>query len=452
MYRRSIVIIVLLSLSGFAPALRAQVLQPPARRGGAPPDVNRLRQELSLGLSLLGGYDDNLIAPLRGSVVGLIGSPRPSGYVGFSDATLRYWLGHRVRSLDINGRGYGNTSHNLGLNPSYGGEVSASARTAIGRRTQLAASQHISFDPFFTLATFGPLQGVAGAYVPNSNPTNALAEHRSRTSSTTGSLTHQLTRRTSTDVSYVFQERTDSDGVSLDSRAQAGSLAISRLFGRRLGLRASYQYSDGRYIRQDGLRRDVNNQGIDIGLHYSRNLSPTRSVSFSGGAGATQVDTLHGLTLEPLHYWAPSGYASARIDFRRSWSIAADYRTAVSVLQGVNPNLSTVNAAAFHVGGLIIDRIQGVVAGAYSTGTVGAGPVGAGHYETSTGTAQLRIQLTRSWSSIVSYTRFDYRLNSVASHALGVISEVQRNAVRVGFAWSVPLVGSRVPRPVPSAN
>jgi len=50
------------------------------------------------------------------------------------------------------------------------------------------------------------------------------------------------------------------------------------------------------------------------------------------------------------------------------------------------------------------------------------------------------------WSSVVSFTHYQYQLNEVASQLLGVSRELHRNAVRVGLSWSLPLYSTGRPR------
>src|SRR5206468_1813693 len=84
----------------------AQVVQPPQRPnrpqlgGGPPPDPNRSRQELSFQGNIMGGYDDNLTGPAGDDAL----TSHPSGYVGFGDATARYFVGKSSNWFEMTGR------------------------------------------------------------------------------------------------------------------------------------------------------------------------------------------------------------------------------------------------------------------------------------------------------------------------------------------------------------
>jgi hypothetical protein len=66
-----------------------------------------------------------------------------------------------------------------------------------------------------------------------------------------------------------------------------------------------------------------------------------------------------------------------------------------------------------------------------------------GRYDSYTAGVQARFRLPSGWSSIVSFTHFEYRLNALASLSLGLAHNVQRNTVRVGLAWAVPLYNTK---------
>ena len=426
----------------------AQVLEPPPRPhgglfGGRPaPDPKRTHQELTLEGSLLGGYDDNVAPPTGGDAVTL----HPSGYIGFGDGRVRYWIGKDARSMELSGRAYMNTYRNAGVGPSYGGEQRVRVRTALGRRTQLEAAQDLGYVPYISLGLFGAAQRDAGAQNPERHPTEALTESGSWMKGGSASLVRKWGRRTSTNVGYVFSTQTYVNSVRFDSRMHLGSIGLDQSIGRTATIRATYQHSDNEFNHQDGRTFPLLNRTIDLGFHYQRRLSRTRQLSFSGGAGVTYVDTVEQSTKAPLQFWRPSGYGTVHLDVGRAWSLAGDYKQSISVLQGVAPEAFVTRAGIISAGGLLRPWLESVFTAGYSNGL--AGERGSdrfpGSYDGYTGTAQLRVRLTRWWSSVVSFNRFQYRLNPEASHSLGVAPELHRNGVRVGFAWLLPLYGSSV--------
>src|SRR5262245_62053759 len=162
-------ILITLTVTLFGSPLCAQVAEPPPRPararfgGGAPPDPNRTRQELTVSGNLLGGYDDNLTAPGVGEVF----TPQPSGYVGFGDAMLRYFSGNQTRSLEASGRGYVVTYRNIGVGPSFGADQALSFRSSFNEHTTVSLRENLRYAPFFSLGVFSPLTEIVGGANPD---------------------------------------------------------------------------------------------------------------------------------------------------------------------------------------------------------------------------------------------------------------------------------------------
>jgi hypothetical protein len=111
------------------------------------------------------------------------------------------------------------------------------------------------------------------------------------------------------------------------------------------------------------------------------------------------------------------------------------------VLQGTTPEPFSAHTAQVIVGGDLNRWLDGVFTIAYANGLSGTQLPGQelGTYVGYSGTAQVGVKITPSWSSVVSFTHFNYLLNDQASQTLGVSQELQRNAIRVGMSWSLPV-------------
>jgi hypothetical protein len=430
----------------------SQVLEPPPRAyrglfgGGPPPDPARTRQEFTVAGNLLGGYDDNLVPPSVGNIL----EPYPSGYTGFWDAGVRYWLGRDLRSLELKGRGFMNTYRNVGIGANYGGEQSIRARTTLGRRTELEVAEDFRYEPFFTLGLFGPIQGFDLSGTPDVNPTNAISERRSKSLYASTSVGHRWTRKTRTDFSVSFN-KTTFDGIAFDRQALAGAVSFEHSIGRTLGVVAAYRPSNSNFIDEPGGELPVISHTLDVGLNYRRRFTRTRALTWSFGAGPQRLTIGDaGSRVRIDDYWASSGYATMRWDIGRSWSVAGDYRRSVSVLEGVSPDPFLSNVALVTAGGFPRRWLESVFTVGYSNGEtprridVASLP---GKYDGVAATAQARIRLSRFWSALLSFNHYQYYLNAFASESLRVAPELHRNAVRVGITWSLPLVGSFRGRP-----
>jgi hypothetical protein len=417
-----------------AVSAEAQVQRPPAR--SARDTRTGTQQAISLHGSLLGGYEDNLLPPTGGNILGT----NPGGYTGFSDATLTYSIANAKRSLDASGNGYFTTYRNAGVGPRYGGSQKLSGQTRLGARTQLAATQELRYSPQFTLGLFSPLQSDLG-HSNTENVTTALGEGGSWATALSALVDQKITRRTSVDGAYAYGTQRYVNGAGFDSRNQSGTLGYSQSFGRTASLRATYQNGKGEYEEARGTLVPITTRTANLGFNYQRRLSATRSLLLSGGSGASHVGTVDQDTGRPIDYWTPSGYGAVRLDVARSWSVSGDYRHSTTVLQGDTPQPFGAYTTQASVGGNLQRWLESVFSIGYSNGVSGlpSEEGGEGRYEGYTGTVQFRMQLSGGWSSVVSLAHFEYRLNAAASQSLGVAGDMSRNVVRVGLTWALPL-------------
>jgi hypothetical protein len=427
----------------------AQVLQPPPRLyrglfgGGRPPDPNRTHQELALDGNLLGGYDDNLNTPTSQPY-----TSNPSGYIGFSDASLRYAIGHATRSLQVRTRGYMNTYRNVGMTPSYGGDETLHATTTFGRQNTLDLDQSVHYAPYFALGLFGPLQTTPGFEAPDKNPTYGLAEIGSWTASANLRSSRQWSRGTKTNIAYAFSQTTYADKLAFDSRMHEGSIGIDQSISRAVGLVATYRRNDSAYSQSDGTDMPLVNDTAEAGMRYTRRVSRTRQISFSAGGGAVHSDTVDVVTRQPATFVTPMGYGTMNIDVGRSWNLSGDYRRSVSTLQGVVPAAFVTDAATVSAGGYTSRIVETVLSVGWSNGATGQATDGElGRFDGYTGTLQFRFRISRFWSALASGNHYQYRLNTAASTMLRVAPEMHRNSIRIGVAWSLPLAGSYLSSP-----
>jgi hypothetical protein len=438
-------VLTVVCLLSMAVTAGGQVLERPARptRGlfGGPRavDPDRPRQELTLTASLLAGYDDNL-TPEGTGVAGML-RPRDSGYNGFADLGVQYLKGRRDRVFSATGRSYFQSYSSSVTTSAVGGEGSAELTTDVGLRNSLTLSQTVASTPFFSLGTFAPLGEVEDVPVPDANPANGLSTRRSLNAVTAASFGHEWSRRSHTTAGYVFQRHDYVDDLGFDTVTHIGSLEHSRALSRAASLSSSYRYSDATLEDAGGITRPVIHHSLGVGYRYARSLSRVRQFGLAIGGGATYVDTVTSAARLPRRYWAPSGHGSVRLDIARSWSVSADYRRSLTVLDGISAESFFTDALMVTGGGFLAPRVELVLTGAYANGHAGEGVNEVGRYESYNAGAQLRLALTRWWSATVNYQRYDYSLHGVDLPE-GLAPDFGRNAVRVGFTFWLPLYGA----------
>ena len=443
-------IVVVLVAVGTAAAADAQTLQRPTRPyrglfgGGPPPDPNRVRHELTLTSSVFGGYDD-VITPGAGPVQP--GVVSQSSYAGGIDALVNYLYGRPGRSISVDGRGYTNSYVDLDVDPLLGGDVRFRAETPLGGKSQFSVSQDMGYDPTLVLGAYGPLQGdVDPSALPETGQSSGYAAQRSWSYLTSLTVDRRWTTRQTSSAIYSYSHRNYVDELGFDGGGSFASFVHQWYLTRRLNLQASYRYSNSSFSGTQGLTQPLTDHTTDVGAVYTRRLSATRQVSFSGGAGATHVSTLNSATRLPLDYWTPSGYGTAQMDLGRSWYLSGDYRRAMTVLQGVTLESFATDAARIGTNGTIGRRFETSVAVAYANGRSAAATSQLARFASYSAMAGLRYALSRCCAASVSYDYYYYRLRDVSDLPSSIPAKYDRNAFSVGFTYWLPLHGSRTDR------
>jgi hypothetical protein len=433
-------------LSASAAPSVAQGLEQPLRSSPAQ-DPNRTTQLLTLSASALGGYDD----PLPEDAIARSLDPGPSGYTGFADVGLRYWRGRPARSFSLDGSGYLSSYSDLSIDSPLGGQVLLTGVTTLGRSNRLEITQFFRTDPYVAFGAFGPLRPDLGPGVgPDANPANGLSPERSWGSSTSASLDWPWTSRTTFTTGYDYFRHEYVGDAGFDNRTHAARLALLRSLTRTVAARATYRYADALVVEpaRNASWPTLEHTG-ELGLEYTRALSPTRHVEFSAGAGATHVETVSRFGSRQLMYWNPSGHASARADVGRTWAVSAAYRRGLTFLDGLSPESFFADVVLLRAEGALNRRVELMFSSGYSNGKQQQqqAQLLSGRYETFTLSAQARVTIARPWALIVNYNRNDHRLFGFAAPPLGPPSRYGRNGIRVGITYSFTTLTARAERP-----
>ena len=320
----------------------AQVAQRPARPtrglfgGGPPQDPNRTRQDLSLTGSFLGGYDEYL-SPSGATGPQLPGATSESGWAGIAETTLSYFYGRTERFFSFDGRAVSNTYSGVTTDSSFGGDVSLTGSTEVGRRNALTFRQDFAYLPSLLLG--GDSLGV-DALDPALPPvvSSGVLDERSLSIATGVTFAHNWTPRQATSFDLSHTRQTYLDNIGHSTLTTEGSVQQTWNLTRTVGLTGSYRYSDallGGTQDDDTGEIPLRQHALEGGVTYSRRISPTRTFRFAGSLGATRADTLYGLTRAPLEDWTPSGHVSLGADLGRTWVLNVNYFRSIDVLQGV---------------------------------------------------------------------------------------------------------------------
>jgi hypothetical protein len=423
----------------------AQVIQPPPRSsnglfGGprAAQDPNRTGQELSATVNLLGSYEDDLAPAGEGITTDPL-LPRRSGTTGVLSGDMRYRYGSAVRSVDASGQGYVHSFRNIGVTPMYGGNAELRGSTQLGSRTTLTGNAETRYQPTFTLTSGGTPEAELEAPVPT-DPTVGILEWQSMTVGAGTMLTRAWSPRQRTNLSYAYSRIRVTGQTPMRSAGQEGALAHEWDARRYLSLSASYKYSGLRSQASGQPSQPVDSHTGDFGFQLRRRLSRTRTLAFTGSAGAMRVKTVSSFDGRPLEYIAPSGNVGVRLDLWRTWAVSADFHRDVTVLEGVTTQSFLSDIGTLWLGGRLGPAWILAVTGQWSQGKPHQGG-DLGSFEAGNGTGQVQYVLTRSLTLVGSYAFYMHRLRDVSAVPAGFPRRFERNAVTMGVTIFLPLYG-----------
>ena len=441
---RSTILAALVCVCAATTDAAAQHVQRPTRPyrglfgGGPSSDPNRTRSELTFTGSILAGYD-TWLSP-GGSGINPTQEPQ-SGSAFAGEASLEYFHGNVRRSLSIDGRTLTLGYSGINADPTIGGRVAIVGNTNLGRVAQLRVSEDVAYEPTLVLGGTTPELPIEGpAPAPPADVTSGYLAQRSWSSNTGVSLVRQWTPRQSTHVDAAYLHSVFLDDFGYDTRAVRTDLSHEWQYRRTLSIGGLYGFEDSQSDDAAGLTTPMTNHRLSGSFTHARRLSPTRNMSITLGGGATHVTTLNAADRTDLTYWTPSGSASFGIDLGRSWSLAANYARDVSVLQGVSLTSFASNESGVIANGLIGSRVEASLAATFSKGRAGGGST-TGEYENYTGSMQLRYAFSRCCAASVNYDYYAYEFLDVADLPSDFISNFDRQAIRVGFTFWLPLYG-----------
>ena len=430
---------VVLLVPSLAQAQRQQAPTRPYRGlfgGGPPADPHRTRTELSLSANLSGGYDQDVLAT---STQPEAGSVATTGDIG-----LDYYFGRAARSFSTVGRTFVTSYANTGTDPLIGGDVAMRGELELGRRSHLTLSQSFSYAPSLVLGTFGLLDGAVDPVdLPDTGDISGLVDQRSWTGDTTVSVDRRFTSRQTLSGTYMYGHRTYLDDDGYDVATHAVNAGYTWSITTTTGILASYDLSRSSY--SDPTRTGTSasapmtDHSLLFGADYTRRLSRTRQVQLSGSVGASYVDTFNSTSLAPVSYWTPSAVGTVRMDFGQTWALSGDYRRGTNVLQGVSLDTFSTHAFSVRADGAMGHRIRAAVSTAFSTGRSGIDAEST--FRAFGSTAQFNYAFARCCAASVNYDFYAYRMRQVTLPG-ELPSNYDRNSIRVGFSFWLPLVGN----------
>jgi len=385
-------------------------------------------RELTLGVWVGGGYDDNLFAQTA-----FVGDEDTWVSGGFGEvlADLAYTQNtERVNfgaSLATDNRYVPNFA---GRN--YVGSHSASigVSTQVRRNGRLRLNQEVTYQPFLAFGFFPSLGVAAVGDADAPSPNFATPFDESFLYRTTADYTHQVSRRGSLGFEYEYQ-LTDFLDTDNDLGVQTAGTRYIHEVARGVGIRIGYQYSAGRYYAAD-LERTIRNHMLDLGVDYRRALSFSRQTMLSFGAGTGLVKELGGTQFLVV------GDALLTHEMGRSWALALAYNRGINYVQTLSePYLS--NAVTARLGGLLGRRVELRFEAGSASGNVGFGETGDDGFVTHTAGSTVTVGLTRHLALIGQYAFYHHAFESGVALPEGLAPEADRHTVQASLSIWLPL-------------
>lgn len=231
---------------------------------------------------------------------------------------------------------------------------------------------------------------------------------------------------------------TDHQGQSSATRpdlttygARAG---YSRGIGRNSSIAMEYEYQTG-----DFQFASADEHRLSVTTNYSRALSASRRATFRFTVSPSMIDIPESSLEAVVTGRVARLQAEGSVDygFHRLWQAGASYRRATEFLPGFTEPVFADSASA-QISGLITRRVDVAASAGYAQG--GSALTGQrSQIDTYTGTARLRVALTRALAVYTEYVYYFYELRGETSLAPGLPPRFEQQGVRLGLMLWVPV-------------
>jgi hypothetical protein len=410
----------------------AQVRVPPRSVLGAnaPGDPN-----LTLSIDMAEGYDQDVLSHLGGAALS-VGAA--SGLYATLTPQIRYQShgGHWQLGVTAgsNARYYGDLHQVIVTNHSAGVGLSAQ----LTRSTALSLSQSAAYAPALEYGLSGLFNAATSSvgYVTPAASNYVLDTKRSYAYATSASLTQTMTPRAalmfSSNLRYSVFTVHDPNYPDVRSRDAGGAFIYS--LNRDVKLRLGYTFRQGQYV---GSPRSTEHN-LDIGIGYSRALSPTRRTTVAFSLGPTVAKGIvQNLSPVARRQYRLVGNATLSHQMGRSWSVEGTYRRGLGYIEGLRIPVVTGTYSAT-AGGFLNRRMDLSLSAGYTTGESALTGT-ASPFVTYSADARLRFALSSMWSAYVEYIFNDYRFSSGIQLPPGIGPGATRHGVRTGLSLRIPM-------------
>jgi len=396
-------------------------------------------QTLDLTLGVTEAYDDNLLAD---TVSINPEAPAVGGFYTMFTADAAYTKRGKRSQFGATGgavsRYYNQDSQTTNTSASAGVGFS----TELGRRTTLFANQTAAYSPSYLYGLFPSITTVSpGDAVPVA-PDYAVNNSASYHYGSVVSLTQGLTRRgtLTTSANYQYTNYVEETLGQRDLSAYEVRAEFSHGVSRNASLKVGYHYRSGNFgYGLIGANATTTEHGVDVGMDYTKPLSPTRRFvfGFSVGSSAAAAPFLDNLAVIDGTQYRMSGDMSAGYQFKRTWEARGSYRRGLDYVPELSGPVYTDGVTAA-INGMLSRSVSFSSAVAYSTGDA-AVFTSAAKFDTYTFSTRVGRTISKSWSVYGEYLYYFYDFGKFQVRP-GVPSTMERNGVRGGLTVGLPVI------------
>lgn len=268
----------------------------------------------------------------------------------------------------------------------------------------------------------------------------ALSIHQVLSYVAGGGLSYQPTKRMSFEMSYAYRD-VNTDTAYFGGRSQDAYAAVHYGLTKGLGVRLGYRYQLSHYIDPaTGDRRPVRGDNIDVGLDYGLSrglmLSQRTKLTFGLGTGAFNDGRYSRFRFV--------GNANLTQQLSRGWDLGVAYARGMNFVDGFGAPIFSDQVNTRLVGELS-QRVRAQASFGYGVG--GIDDLSAvSRYRSYRGVVGIDGVLTRHLNAFVQYVNYFYAFDDTALIVQGVPARVNRQGVRVGVNFRVPLLAGREPK------
>jgi hypothetical protein len=314
--------------------------------------------------------------------------------------------------------------------------------TELGRRTTLFANQTAAYSPSYLYGLFPSVSTVSpGDAVPVA-PDYAVNNSASYHYGTAVSLSQGLTRRgtLTTSADYQYTDYVKETLSQRDLSAYQIRVQFSRGMTRNASLKVGYHYRAGNFgYGLVSANAKTTEHGLDVGMDYTKPLSPTRRFvfGFNVGSSAAAAPFAEDIDVIDTTQYRVSGDMSMGYQFQRTWEVRGAYRRGLDYVPELSGPVYTDGFSAA-INGMLSRNTSFSSAVGYSKGE-GAIFTSASQFDSYTASARVSRSLSRTWAVYGEYVYYFYDFGKFQVRP-GVPSTMKRNGVRGGLTLWLPVI------------